>query len=167
MGKAKDGSECYTRNNKSGGKYVTCEGTQKARELKRRKKKLPPKEDEVRPVDKDVPKVSSASVKLSKEQTNEIKKILKENDKNKKLMLGRISITKDGKYLRAVGGHTLKNVDELIKKTNKVYKSIPLVYNNVIFTTNPYTPNPKTNEQDGVYRKPKMIFKGKMITKMP
>ena len=29
MAKAKDGSECYTRTNKSGGKYVTCEGTQK------------------------------------------------------------------------------------------------------------------------------------------
>lgn len=166
MGKAKDGSECYTRNNKSGGKYVTCEGTQKARELKRRKKKLPPKEDEVRPVDKDVPKVSSASVKLSKEQMNEIKKILRENDEKKKLLLGRISITKGGKYLRAVS-FNIKDVDELIKKINKIYKSNPLVYNNVIFTTNPYTPNPKTNEQDGVYRKPKMIFKGKMITKMP
>ncbi len=31
MGKAKDGSECFTRQNKSGGKYITCEGTQKAR----------------------------------------------------------------------------------------------------------------------------------------
>ena len=31
MGKAKDGSECYTRQNKSGGSYVTCEGTQKKR----------------------------------------------------------------------------------------------------------------------------------------
>jgi len=30
MGKAKDGSNCYTRQNKSGGEYVTCEGTQKA-----------------------------------------------------------------------------------------------------------------------------------------
>ena len=29
MAKAKDGSECFTRTNKSGGKYVTCEGTQK------------------------------------------------------------------------------------------------------------------------------------------
>ena len=31
MGKAKDGSECYTRQNKSGGNYVTCEGSQKKR----------------------------------------------------------------------------------------------------------------------------------------
>jgi len=29
MAKAKDGSECYTRTGKGGGKYVTCEGTQK------------------------------------------------------------------------------------------------------------------------------------------
>jgi hypothetical protein len=29
MGKAKDGSECYSRTGKGGGKYVTCEGTQK------------------------------------------------------------------------------------------------------------------------------------------
>tara|TARA_R110000822_G_scaffold38390_3_gene106487 strand:+ start:400 stop:1416 length:1017 start_codon:yes stop_codon:yes gene_type:complete len=28
MGKARDGSECYTRQNKSGGNYVTCEGSQ-------------------------------------------------------------------------------------------------------------------------------------------
>ena len=28
MGKAKDGSECFTKTNKSGGKYVTCKGTQ-------------------------------------------------------------------------------------------------------------------------------------------
>lgn len=28
MAKAKDGSECFTRKNKSGGKYVTCKGTQ-------------------------------------------------------------------------------------------------------------------------------------------
>ena len=27
-GKAKDGSTCYTRQNKSGGKYITCTGTQ-------------------------------------------------------------------------------------------------------------------------------------------
>ena len=86
--------------------------------------------------------------------------------KKRNCMLGRISITKGGKYLRAVS-FNIKDVDELIKKINKIYKSNPLVYNNVIFTTNPYTPNPKTNEQDGVYRKPKMIFKGKMITKMP
>lgn len=31
MGKARDGSECYTRQNKSGGNYVTCEGSQKKR----------------------------------------------------------------------------------------------------------------------------------------
>jgi len=29
MAKAKDGSECFTRTNKSGGKYTTCKGTQK------------------------------------------------------------------------------------------------------------------------------------------
>ena len=29
MGRAKDGSKCYTRENKAGKKYVTCEGKQK------------------------------------------------------------------------------------------------------------------------------------------
>lgn len=38
MGKAKDGSECYTRQNKSGGSYVTCEGTQKKRAARRKLK---------------------------------------------------------------------------------------------------------------------------------
>jgi len=35
MGKAKDGSECYTRQNKSGGNYVTCEGSQNKRKARR------------------------------------------------------------------------------------------------------------------------------------
>jgi len=38
MGKAKDGSECYTRQNKSGGAYVTCEGSQNKRENRRKLK---------------------------------------------------------------------------------------------------------------------------------
>jgi hypothetical protein len=38
MGKAKDGSECYTRTNKEGGKYVTCEGSQQKREKRRKLK---------------------------------------------------------------------------------------------------------------------------------
>ena len=29
MGKAKDGTECYTRQNKGGATYITCEGTQR------------------------------------------------------------------------------------------------------------------------------------------
>ena len=38
MGKARDGSECYTRTNKEGGKYITCEGSQKKREKRRKLK---------------------------------------------------------------------------------------------------------------------------------
>jgi hypothetical protein len=40
MGKAKDGSECYTRQNKSGGSYVTCEGKQKSRSASKAKPKV-------------------------------------------------------------------------------------------------------------------------------
>jgi hypothetical protein len=41
MGKARDGSNCYTRVNNAGGKYVTCEGQQKAnRKLNREISKL-------------------------------------------------------------------------------------------------------------------------------
>jgi len=40
MGKARDGSECYTRQNKSGANYVTCEGTQKGGKSK--SKSIPP-----------------------------------------------------------------------------------------------------------------------------
>lgn len=41
MGKARDGSNCYTRQNKAGGKYITCEGKQKAdRKLQREISKL-------------------------------------------------------------------------------------------------------------------------------
>lgn len=41
MGKAKDGSNCYTRKNKAGGSYVTCEGKQKTdRKFQRELSKL-------------------------------------------------------------------------------------------------------------------------------
>lgn len=41
MGKARDGSECYTRTNNAGGKYTTCEGEQKkTRKLNREISKL-------------------------------------------------------------------------------------------------------------------------------
>ena len=39
MGKARDGSECYTRQNKSGGNYVTCEGSQQKRAARQKLKK--------------------------------------------------------------------------------------------------------------------------------
>tara|TARA_R110000824_G_scaffold164660_1_gene340994 strand:- start:1371 stop:1910 length:540 start_codon:yes stop_codon:yes gene_type:complete len=69
MPKAKDGSECYTRVNKSGGKYITCEGTQKGSKGKKVTPKPKPKpkpkkmkkEDEVRPVDKNVPKLKKST----------------------------------------------------------------------------------------------------------
>jgi len=71
MAKAKDGSECYTRVNKSGGKYITCEGTQKGSKGKKVSPKPKPKpkpkkmkkEDEVRPVDKNVPKLKKDKFK--------------------------------------------------------------------------------------------------------
>ena len=41
MGKARDGSECYTRTNNAGAKYVTCEGEQKrTRKINREVSKL-------------------------------------------------------------------------------------------------------------------------------
>jgi len=36
MGKAKDGSECFSRTGKGGGKYVTCKGTQKGKVTKQK-----------------------------------------------------------------------------------------------------------------------------------
>jgi hypothetical protein len=142
---------------------IKAEGVKQGAALQRvlAKKKVAPKKPTPKKNDDEL-KSTNVSTKLTKEQAKEIKKILKDNDKKKKLMVGRISITKDGKYLRVVSSF-IKDVDELIKETNKIYKSIPLVYDNVIFTTNPYTPNPQTGEQDGVYRKPKMILKGEIF----
>ena len=63
MGKAKDGSECFTRTNNAGGKYTTCTGTQTSKAKSKlpqsfkSPKKRPIKEDEVRPIDKKVPKI--------------------------------------------------------------------------------------------------------------
>jgi hypothetical protein len=39
-GRAKDGSKCYTRQNKAGGKYTTCEGTQQSRQKIQKGKRL-------------------------------------------------------------------------------------------------------------------------------
>ena len=50
MGKAKDGSECYTRQNKSGGSYVTCEGTQKARKSASKAKSTAAKPKQKKPI---------------------------------------------------------------------------------------------------------------------
>jgi hypothetical protein len=43
MGKAKDGSKCYTREKKSGEKYITCEGSQKASKPQKKVEKKPVK----------------------------------------------------------------------------------------------------------------------------
>ena len=72
-------------------------------------------------------------------------------------------MTKVDKGKRLQVGSYEDNVNELITKIDKLFKSNPLVYNNVIFQTNSYAPNPKTGEQDGVYRKPKKIFMGKLL----
>lgn len=50
MGKAKDGSECFTRQNKSGGSYVTCEGTQKARKSASKAKSAESKPKQKKPI---------------------------------------------------------------------------------------------------------------------
>ena len=50
MGKARDGSECYTRQNKAGGKYVTCEGTQKARKSASKAKSTAAKPKQKKPI---------------------------------------------------------------------------------------------------------------------
>lgn len=91
MPKAKDGSECYTRVNKSGGKYITCEGTQKGSKGKKVSPKPKPKkmkkEDEVRPVDKNVPKLRKGKFKnISKHWREELEKrdILKDKKKTLK-----------------------------------------------------------------------------------
>ena len=91
MPKAKDGSECYTRVNKSGGKYITCEGTQKGSKGKKVSPKPKPKkmkkEDEVRPVDKNVPKLRKGKFKnISKHWREQLEKgdILKDKKKTLK-----------------------------------------------------------------------------------
>ena len=55
MGKAKDGSDCYTKTNKGGGKYVTCEGSQNKR-AQRARLKAGDKPPMVRKADKRSPK---------------------------------------------------------------------------------------------------------------
>ena len=88
-----------------------------------------------------------------------IKEILKSSEFDFRATM---KIVDNGKRL-LVGSHADDNVNELITKIDKLFKSNPLVYNNVIFQTNSYAPNPKTGEQDGVYRKPKKIFMGKLL----
>tara|TARA_R110001606_G_scaffold88756_1_gene199894 strand:- start:297 stop:1067 length:771 start_codon:yes stop_codon:yes gene_type:complete len=255
MPKAKDGSECYTRINKSGGKYITCEGTQKGNKGKKMKK-----EDEVRPVDKKVPKLGlRQELGLKESSTTNIggyvgkvrelwktikdlkwnptvkSKIIRNFDsrqyiiKNAEIKKGKFIITyiltkemaehlydepdeikkamtkpSKSSYTipKAQGGKEIdfkkikdilkksayremttngfrtsmrikdnklfvgtfeNDIEKLIKDTDKLFKNNKLVYDNVIFMTDSYPPNPKTGKQDGVYRKPKMIFKGETL----
>ena len=104
---------------------------------------------------KPLKKVEDTSIDFKK-----IKEILKESKYNFRNTMTKVD---KGKRLQ-VGSHDDDNVNELITKIDKLFKDIPLVYNNVIFQTNSYAPNPKTGEQDGVYRKPKKIFMGKLIS---
>jgi len=97
---------------------------------------------------------------------SKIKKILRESDYN----TGVRSFNSNNfrKKMTVVKGKlrvgTYENdVNKLIKDTNKLFKSNKLIYDNVIFATNPYTPNPRTKEQDGVYRTPTRIYQGKVM----
>ena len=74
MPKAKDGSECYTRVNKSGGKYITCEGTQKGSKGKKVTPKKMKKKDKY-------PNVGKADRKLLEKSDilKDKKKTLKED----------------------------------------------------------------------------------------
>tara|TARA_R110002167_G_scaffold125833_2_gene306303 strand:+ start:13757 stop:14761 length:1005 start_codon:yes stop_codon:yes gene_type:complete len=88
----------------------------------------------------------------------EIKKILKDSKYN----FRKSESIKEGKLYM---GTNENNIDKLIQDTDKLFKNNPLVYNNVVFMTDSYPPNPKTGEQDGVYRKPKTIYQGKILGK--
>tara|TARA_R110002167_G_scaffold43483_4_gene131301 strand:+ start:1259 stop:2833 length:1575 start_codon:yes stop_codon:yes gene_type:complete len=90
---------------------------------------------------------------------NKIQKILKSS----KYEFRKMKKVDNGKRL-SIGSYE-QDVNKLITDTDKLFKNNPLVYNNVIFTTDPYSPNPKTGEQDGVYRKVKKIFMGKVVNK--
>ena len=67
MGKARDGSECYTRQNKAGGKYVTCEGQQKAN----------------RKINREITKLHGRErVKVNKDEFNEARAALRQTLNN-------------------------------------------------------------------------------------
>ena len=117
------------------------------------------------------PKANVSSAKLTNTELAEIKEVLKkdiptkkkgESKEYKSTGIGRIVIANNGENLRV--STDFNNVDELIKEMDKRFKNNPLVYDNVIFTTNNFPPNPKTGEQDGVSRKVKLVFQGKVIS---
>ena len=74
MGKAKDGSECYTRQGNAG-TYVTCEGTQKARKSKSRGRPSAPVRPAVPPPSKTPAKQSTPSAKKTYRKETKEKKI--------------------------------------------------------------------------------------------
>jgi|TARA_S200002703_G_C3798446_1_gene246644 hypothetical protein len=75
MGKAKDGSECYTRQGSAGGTYVTCEGTQKARKSKSKGRPSAPVRPAVPPPSKTPAKQSTPSAKKTYRKETKEKKI--------------------------------------------------------------------------------------------
>tara|TARA_R110000787_G_scaffold47791_2_gene115706 strand:- start:296 stop:1267 length:972 start_codon:yes stop_codon:yes gene_type:complete len=117
-----------------------------------RKKKEP-----VEPVEPDKP--LAITDKPSEVNFAEIKKILKDSKYN----FRKSESIKEGKLYM---GTNENNIDKLIQDTDKLFKNNPLVYDNVVFMSNSYPPNPKTGEQDGVYRKPKTIYQGKLVSKI-
>lgn len=155
MGKGKDGSECYTRFNKSGGKYVVCEGVQEARKKKREanKSKPPPKKSTPKKATpkKATPKQSKPSVKKTKtfnvkDDFDEMAKILAKDSKTDRWGFGRHI----NKYMKSKS--KIKDINRLKEHVIEKYKNNKYVYDNVIFVNDDYRPS--------------YVYKGKIYDKL-
>tara|TARA_R110000824_G_scaffold76335_1_gene193414 strand:- start:18302 stop:18835 length:534 start_codon:yes stop_codon:yes gene_type:complete len=98
MGKAKDGSECYTRTKNSGEIYVTCKGTQRL--IKKKAKKDAQKTKAKVPAIKVGPRTKK-SIDLApptKTYAEELKQIRKKQIKGQKLTLDENNVLNQAKF---------------------------------------------------------------------
>jgi hypothetical protein len=149
MGKGKDGSECYTRFNKGGGKYVVCEGVQEARKKKREanKSKPPPKKPSPKQSTPSVKKATPPPPKKASAKQTKTFDVNNDNDYDEMVKI----LAKDSKTDRwGFGKHIskymksktkLRDINDLKEYINEKYKNNKYVYNNVIFANDDYRPS--------------------------
>lgn len=104
MGKAKDGSKCYTREKKSGEKYITCEGSQKASK--------PQKKVEKKVEKKPVKKKQSINDKWKPHKKNFSDKLVKDFETRNILKEKRKNLNQDLEVLKEAGNYDEERIKE-------------------------------------------------------
>lgn len=160
MGKGKDGSECYTRFNKGGSKYVVCEGVQEARKKKREanKSKPPPKKPSPKKATPPPPKKRSPKKPSPKKATPKKEDFKKLYNKVRQLLIKEKFPHARGIYKnKYVKQDVYYDKDKFKETMDKKIKDNKLIYDNVIFVN---------GKKTSAYDKNQYYYRGKIYTKL-